>query len=150
MTSNAWAAIMLLAGGVFTGSAVFVAYERVAIWASMDLATYTIDFRRSIKRADPTQPILVTITLASGIGFAVQTSGTSRTLAFCGVACLLIILVGSIAFGEPINTKFRRRPEGVAPPEVERLRDTWGRLHRVRATLALAAFALLVVAACSN
>jgi len=60
---------------------------------------------------------------------------------------LATILVSSIVVAEPINSQFRRRAEGVVPPDAERLRWVWRRFHLVRTALAVAAFALLVVAA---
>ena len=147
MTADAWAAAMLLAGGVFTGSAVFVAYERVPLWARMDVGAYAVDFRRSLRRVDPTQPILLVLTLVSAGGFAAATDGAARGVALAAVGCLALVLAGSLTLGEPINRQFRRRPEGVAPPDAPGLRRRWARLHRARATIALVAFALLVVAA---
>jgi anti-sigma-K factor RskA len=47
---------------------------------------------------------------------------------------------------EPINSRFRRLPEGSVPRDAERLRVVWRRFHLVRTGLAVAAFACLVVA----
>jgi hypothetical protein len=137
---------MLVPGGVFTGSAVFVAYERVPIWSRMDVATYAVDFRRSLRRADPTQPVLLVLTVMSSVAFAVAARGAARALALAGAGCLVAVLTASLTLGEPINSQFRRRAEGVVPPDVEGLRRTWARLHVARATVAVVAFALLVAA----
>jgi len=51
---------------------------------------------------------------------------------------LATILVSSIVIAEPINSEFRRRPEGSVPPDAERLRRLWRRFHLVRAALAVA------------
>jgi len=67
-------------------------------------------------------------------------------LATTGIVPLAIILVSSIVLAEPINNQFRRRPEGVVPPDAERLRFVWRRFHLVRTALAVAAFALIVTA----
>jgi hypothetical protein len=67
-------------------------------------------------------------------------------LAFAGIGLLAAILVSSIVLAEPINGQFRRRAEGVVPPDAERLRRRWRRFHLVRTALAVAAFALLVTA----
>jgi hypothetical protein len=45
----------------------------------------------------------------------------SRTLALAGVGLLVVILISSIVVAEPINSRFRRLPEGVVPPEADRL-----------------------------
>jgi len=64
-----------------------------------------------------------------------------------GIALLAAILVSSMVLAEPIKSQFRRRPEGVVPPDAERLRGVWPRFHLVRTALAVAAFGLLVTAA---
>ena len=57
-----------------------------------------------------------------------------------------MILVSSIVLAEPINSQFRRRPEGDVPPDAERLRRRWRRFHLVRTVFAVAAFTLFVTA----
>jgi Anthrone oxygenase len=74
------------------------------------------------------------------------TGGAGRTLALVSLALLAVILVGSIILAEPINSQFRRLPEGTVPPDAERLRRRWRRFHLVRTALAVAAFALFVTA----
>jgi hypothetical protein len=137
---------MLAAGGLFTGGVVWYAWERIWIWRRLELSAYSVDFRRSLRKADPALPILLVICATSAVGFAWQTSGAARTLATSGIGVLAVILVSSIVLAEPINNEFRRRPEGVIPPEAERLRRIWRRFHLVRTALALAAFALLITA----
>jgi Domain of unknown function (DUF1772) len=51
-----------------------------------------------------------------------------------------------VILAEPINSQFRRRPEGSVPPDAERLRRVWRRFHLVRTAIAVAAFTLLVTA----
>jgi hypothetical protein len=63
-----------------------------------------------------------------------------------GIGLLAVILVSSILLAEPINSQFRRRPEGVVPPDAEPLRRFWRRFHLVRTALAVAAFAALITA----
>jgi hypothetical protein len=139
--------LMLGAGGLFAGGAVWYAWERVWIWRRLTLAEYAVDFRRSIRKADPAMPILVVVCAAAAGAFASLTGGPARTLAALGIALLVVILVGSIVIAEPVNSEFRRRPEGVVPPDAERLRGLWRRFHLVRTGLAVSAFALLVTAA---
>jgi hypothetical protein len=45
--------VMLGAGGLFTGGLVWYAWERVWIWRRLDLHEYAVDFRRSVRKADP-------------------------------------------------------------------------------------------------
>lgn len=139
--------VMLVAGGLFTGGVVWCAWERIWIWRRLPLPDYAVDFRRSLRRADPAQPILLAICGAAAGAFAWQTSGAATTLAIIGIGLLAVILVSSILIAEPINSQFRRRPEGEVPPDAERLRRLWRRFHLVRTALAVAAFALLVTAA---
>jgi O-antigen ligase len=138
--------VMLGAGSVFTGGIVWYAWERVWIWRRLPVRDYAVDFRRSVRKADPAMPILlVTCGVAAG-AFTALTGGVARALALAGIAFLALILVSSIALAEPINSQFRRRPEGVVPPDAERLRVRWRRFHLFRTGLAVSAFACLVTA----
>jgi Domain of unknown function (DUF1772) len=137
---------MLGAGGLFTGGVVWYAWERVWIWRRLTLPAFAVDFRRSVRKADPALPILLVI-CASGAGaFAWLAGYTGRMLSLAGVALLAVILVSSIILAEPINSQFRRLPEGIVPPDAESLRQRWRRFHLIRAALAVAAFALFVTA----
>jgi hypothetical protein len=78
--------------------------------------------------------------------FASIAEGQARALALVGIGLLAVILVGSIVVAEPINSQFRRLPEGVVPPQGERLRRLWRRFHLVRTGLGIAAFACLITA----
>jgi Anthrone oxygenase len=138
--------VMLGAGGIFTGGIVWYAWERVWIWRRLTLLEYAIDFRRSLRKADPAMPILLVVCASATAVFAWRAGGEARTLAAVGIALLVTIFVSSILIAEPINSAFRRRPEGDVPPDAERLRRRWRRFHLVRAALAVAAFSLLVVA----
>ena len=61
---------MLSAGGLFTGGLVWYAWERVWIWRRLDLGEFALDFRRSVRRADPAMPILLMICGAAAGVFA--------------------------------------------------------------------------------
>jgi hypothetical protein len=138
--------VMLATGGVFTGAVVWYAWERVWIWRRLTLTAYAVDFRRSLRKADPAQPILLVASATAAAAFAAYTEGAGRAFALAGIAVLAVILVGSIILAEPINSQFRRRPEGDVPPGAEGLRTRWRRFHLVRTALAVTAFALLVTA----
>ena len=144
-----WTIVMLGAGALFTGGVVWYAWERVWIWRRLSLAEYAVDFRRSVRKADPALPILLVVSGAAAGAFASLAGGAARALAVGGIALLAAILISSIVLAEPINSQFRRRPEGVVPPDAERLRQIWRRFHLVRTALAVAAFALLLTAASS-
>ncbi|MGH3030438.1 MAG: anthrone oxygenase family protein [Gaiellaceae bacterium] len=138
--------VMLGAGGLFTGGVVWYAWERVWIWRRLTLSAYAVDFRRSVRKADPALPILLVICAVGAGAFASLTGGAGRTLASFGIALLGVILVSSIILAEPINSQFRRLPEGAVPPGAESLRRRWRRFHLVRTALAVAAFASFVTA----
>jgi Domain of unknown function (DUF1772) len=138
--------VMLGAGGLFTGGVVWYAWERVWIWRRLPLAAYAVDFRRSVRKADPALPILLVVSAVGAGAFASLTDGAGRTLALAGIALLAVILVSSIIVAEPINSQFRRLPEGTVPPDAEALRRRWRRFHLVRTALAVAAFTALVTA----
>jgi hypothetical protein len=53
--------VMLATGGLFTGGVMWYAWERVWIWRRLALAAYAVDFRRSLRKADPALPILLVI-----------------------------------------------------------------------------------------
>ncbi|MGH2819266.1 MAG: DUF1772 domain-containing protein [Actinomycetota bacterium] len=141
-----WTVVMLSAGGLFTGAIVWYAWERVWIWRRLALPDYAVDFRRSLRRADPAMPILLVICGIGAGGFASLTDGNARTLAIAGIGLLAVILVSSVILAEPINSRFRRRPEGVIPPDAERLRRAWRRFHLARTALAVGAWACLFTA----
>jgi Domain of unknown function (DUF1772) len=138
--------VMLGAGGLFAGGIVWYAWERVWIWRRLALHAYAVDFRRSLRKADPALPILLVISAACAGAFAALTDGAGRALALAGIALLAVVLVSSLILAEPINNQFRRVPEGTVPPDAERLRRRWRRFHLVRTALAVAAFTALVTA----
>jgi hypothetical protein len=133
-------------GSLFAGGIVWYAWERVWIWRRLTLHAYAVDFRRSIRKADPAMPILLVVCAAAAGAFASLTDGIARTLAFVGIGLLAAILVSSIIVAEPVNSKFRRCPEGEVPPDADRLRRRWRRFHLVRTVLALGAWACLLTA----
>ena len=145
-TVRPWAIIMLAAGGLFTGGLVWYAWERVWIWRRLSLDQFAVDFRRSVRKADPAMPILLVVCGGAAGVFASFVEGGARTLALLGVGLLAVILVSSILVAEPINSQFRGRAEGTVPPEAERLRRVWRRFHLVRTGLGLAALFCLIAA----
>ena len=74
-------ALMLIPGALFAGVIFFNSVERVVLWARMPIDEFAVDFRRSINRADPLQPILGFLTAAGTIWFALTTGGTAAVLA---------------------------------------------------------------------
>jgi hypothetical protein len=140
----AW--LMVMFGGLFAGGILIVAVERVNLWRRMPVDQYVIDFRRSLYRLDPLLPILGTLSALGAVVFALNSEGHAAVLAWIGVALIVVIMIASIALAEPMNSKFRRLPEGQAPEGAEHLRITWRRFHWARTVVALGALACLAAA----
>lgn len=144
MSAPAWTVVTLLAGGIFTGAISLLAWERVWLWRRMPIEAYAVDFRRSLKRSDPAMPILLIVSAIGAAGLAWQSEDTTQTLLLAGLTTQLLVFVGSLVLAEPINSRFRRLPEGEVPADAGRLRTRWRRLHLGRAALALFAFVCIV------
>jgi hypothetical protein len=145
--SQWWAVPMLISGGLFVGGVISIAWERVPAWRATDLSDFRIGFVHTLRRVDHLQPALLVVCLGSTIGFASSAGGAARTLAALAAGGFLVVLVGSAALLVPIQR--RLVASGSAPPsaDIEELRTQWLRGHLVRTAVALACFALAVVAA---
>jgi hypothetical protein len=141
---SAW--IMLVSCGLWTGGVLIFAVERTNLWRRMPIDQYAVDFRRSLFRVDPMMPILGVIARAAATIFAIQRSGAAGNLAWVGLGFIVLVVVASIAIAEPINSKFRRLPEGQVPQRADHYRTLWRRFHAVRNLAALAALAFLAAA----
>jgi len=71
----------------------------------------------------------------------------AAALAWAGLGFIVLVVVASITIAEPINSKFRRLPEGQMPDRVEHYQTLWRRFHAARNLAALAALACLAAAA---
>ena len=136
-----WA--MLFFGGLFAGGILLVAVERTNLWRRMPLDQYAVDFRRSVFRIDPLMPILGAITSAGAIVFALNSDGDSRRLAWVAFGLLVAIILASVVIAEPMNSEFRRVPEGEVPQDADGIRDRWRAFHTVRTVLSLSVLACL-------
>ncbi|WP_431237765.1 anthrone oxygenase family protein [Mycolicibacterium aichiense] len=141
---TAWLSIFF--GGLFSGAILIVAVERVNLWQRMPIEQYVVDFRRALYRLDPLIPIMGVLSGVSAVVFALNADNHSAVFAWIGVALIVVIMVASIFLAEPMNSKFRRLPEGQAPEGAEQLRIAWRRFHWARTVVALAALASLAVA----
>ena len=147
MTTTQLAAwVMLAFGGLYSGAILFYAVDRVHVWRRMPVDQYVVDFRRSLFRADPLVPIMGVLSELGAVVFAINSGGRAAVLASIGIALIAMIIVASISLAEPINSRFRRVPEGQAPDRVEQLRITWCRFHCARTVVALGALACLAAA----
>jgi hypothetical protein len=141
---SAW--LMVAFGGLFSGGIFFVAVERLNLWRRMPVEQYVVDFRRSVYRADPLMPIMGNISALGAVVFALHSAGRPATLAWLGTALIATIMVTSIVIAEPINSRFRRLPEGQRPEGAEQLRIRWRRFHLARTGVALLSLACLTAA----
>lgn len=139
--------LMVAFGGLFAGGILFVAVERTSLWRRMPIEQYATDFRRSLYRLDPLIPILGAVSALGAVVFALNTDGPAAVLAWIGIALIAVIMIASIAIAEPMNTKFRRLPEGQAPEGADELRIKWRRFHLMRTAVALVSLGCLAAAA---
>jgi hypothetical protein len=145
--SRWWAMVMLFSGGLFVGGLVVIAWERLPAWRATDPAQFPAGFARTLARVDHLQPALLVTCLGATIGFATTTSGPARTLTILAAGGLLVVLVGSLAWLVPIQRRLTAAAAAPPPPaQVEVLRARWLGGHLVRTALALACFALTVIA----
>jgi len=133
-------------GALFSGGIFFVAVERLNLWRRMPVDQYVVDFRRSLYRLDPLLPILGGLSAAGAVVFALASGGAPTVLASIGVGLIAVIIASSIVIAEPINSQFRRLPEGQAPEDAARLRVIWRRFHWTRTAFALATLVCLTAA----
>lgn len=144
--SRSWAVLMLLSGGLFVGSVVSIAWERIPDWRRTDLSEFQAAFAHTLRRVDRLQPALVTVCLVSTIGFAVATDGAARVLALLAAAGFLIVLIGSLVWLVPIQQRLTAHGRRVTQ-DLQQLRAQWMRGHIGRSVLSLAAFLMAVLAA---
>jgi Domain of unknown function (DUF1772) len=90
--------------------------------------------------------VLLVVCLGSTIGFASSAGGAARTLAALAAGGFLLVLVGSVALLVPIQRRLVASGSAPPPADVEALRAQWLGGHLVRTAVALACFALAVVA----
>jgi len=142
---SAW--IMLVFIGLWSGGVLIFAVERTNIWQRMTIEQFAVDFRRSQLRADPMMPIFALVAGAAATFFAFKSTGSAATLAWVGIGFIAVVVVASITLAEPINSKFRRLPEGQVPERADYYRTFWRRFHTARTVAALAALTCLTAAA---
>lgn len=138
--------IMVFFCGLWAGGILIFAVERTNLWRRMPVEQYCIDFRRSVLRVDPMMPILGAVSGIGGVVFALQADGLARQLAWAGVALMVVVILGSILIAEPMNSKFRRLPEGQMPDGIETIRTKWRSFHNARTVIALATLACMAAA----
>ena len=143
---NAWASLMLIAGGLFAGGAATFAWSRVPIWRRMPVREFIGDFEQTLRRTDKVQPALLVVAIVSAAGFALTADGSARVLASVGAAGFVTTLAASLAILVPLQ----RRIVAKLPAEagaIDKMRARWFRGHLGRSMLGAASFATVAVAA---
>ena len=142
----AWASLMVIAGGLFTGGAATFAWSRVPIWRRMPVQEFIGDFRETLRRTDKVQPALLVAAIASAAGFALTADGPARVLALAGAAGFVVTLAASIAILVPLQRRIVATPPAEAKA-IDEMRARWFRGHLGRSMLAAASFVVVAVAA---
>lgn len=140
---NLWAAVMLVAAGLFAGGATSFAWSRVGIWRQMPVPEFIDDFAQTIHRTDKVQSALLLVAIVASVGFAATAEATARILALLGAGCLLATLLASVAVLVPLQRKIIRSTQ---PQPVESLRRRWFRGHLGRSALSVVAFVVTTFA----
>jgi anthrone oxygenase-like protein len=143
---DVWAAVMLLAGGLFAGGAATFAWSRVPIWRRMAVPQFLRDFEATIRWTDKVQPALLLVGAATAVAFAITAEGAARVFAAVGAAGFVLVLIASLAVLVPLQ----RRIIATSPDEadaVEAMRMRWFSGNLGRSILSVTSFALMVVAA---
>ena len=143
---NIWAALMVIAGGLFAGGAATFAWSRVPIWRRMPVPQFVSDFAQTINWTDKVQPALLVAAIVSAVAFALTTDGSASTLAAVGVVGLVLTLAGSLAFLVPLQRRIIASPLE-RPEAIEEMRQRWFQGNLGRSVLAAVSFAVIAAAA---
>ena len=142
---NIWAVLMIVSAGLFAGSALAFAWERIPAWRAMPAAQYLTDFAATIHRADRVQPALLAASIATALAFAMSSTATARGLAFIGAGGLIITLVASVVVLMPLQRRIiASSPQH--PETIEAMRRRWFTGHLGRSALAVGCFTLGAIA----
>ena len=143
--NEVWAALMLLAGGLFAGGSATFAWSRVPIWRRMPLSEFVSDFEQTIRWTDKVQPALLVVAAVSAIGFAVTANGSGRLLAALGGGGFIVVLLASLAVLVPLQRRIIATPLAQGA-DIEAMRLRWFSGNLGRSLVSVASFALTVVA----
>ena len=139
------AVAMVFSGGLFAGGVLSIALERIPAWHRMQIADFPASFAHTLRRVDRLQPALLSICLVSAIGYVLTASGAARSVAMLAVVGCVLILVSSVGWLVPIQRTVRSGSE-LSTIDAGELRTRWLRGHLIRTVIAVALFAVTVVA----
>jgi Domain of unknown function (DUF1772) len=140
---NLWAALMLVAAGLFAGGTTSFVWFRFGIWRRMAVPDFIDDFTQTLRRTDRVQPVLLLVSIVASTGFAATTEATARVLALLGAGLFLTTLVSSVVVLVPLQRKIIGSKH---QQRVETLRRQWFRGHFGRSVLSVMAFAITALA----
>jgi len=143
---NAWAGLMVFAGGLFAGGATTFAWSRVPIWRRTPVPQFVTDFSQTIHLTDRVQPGLLLTAIVSATVFAFTAGDAAGVLALLGAGGFLVTLIASVAVLLPLQ----RRIMAASPQQseaIEEMRLRWFRGHLGRSALSVVSFMLVAVAA---
>lgn len=131
--------------GVLAGAALAAWLTDVAIGGSAPL---WISYHQAVTPAYSAlvPPLGALALLATAVTAATARSPRERRLAVGAVGCLVVGLVVTVAVNFPMNAEIATWQAMDAPADWRQLQDRWLGAHAVRATLAVAGFALLLIA----
>lgn len=138
-----WAALMVIAGGLFAGGAATFAWSRVPIWRTTPAPAFVADFAQTISRTDKVQPALLVVAVAASVGFALTQDGAQRVLALVGAGGFIVVLIASLAVLVPLQ---RRIIDCDDPEAIGEMRERWFGGNLGRSSLSVAAFVATAIA----
>ena len=143
---NPWAALMLVTGGLFAGSVVAFAWDRVSAWKAMPVQQYMSDFGHTIHRADKIQPALLVVAIATAATYGFRATGSAQTFALAGAGGFLAVMLASLGILVPLQRRILRTPVE-SSDAVHQMQQRWFTGHVGRAVLSTVSFTLVVAGA---
>lgn len=141
--------VAVLAAGILSGAVLGVWLTEVALG---DAAALWIGYHQAI-RAPYTLalPPLGVLAIVAAVGALLRREARpARRLLIAAVICLVLGMVVTVGVHFPINAVVDSWSPAAPPVDWAQVRDRWVLAHAARSVLALAGFALLVVAASSH
>ena len=142
---TAWAIALVISSGLFAGSVLAFAWDRVTAWRSMPLEEFGGDFGHVISKADKIQPALLLIAVVSGVGYGLTQAGTARSLAFASAAGSFVVMLASVAVLVPLQRRILRSMNQ-DPESIRAMQRQWFSGHLGRTVVSIASFILAGVA----
>lgn len=128
--------VLIVSSGLFTGTILTIAWDRLPAWKKMSPGTFKTDFAQTIRVADTMQPLLITVAITAALIFGLQADGISRILAFTATVGYVTILLISLAILVPLQRQLLTQYE---PSESLR---KWSKGHLGRTVVAIISFIL--------